>query len=342
VTAMFEDPQLRDEPIAKPGTNAYGDPILTRQYTDNLPGLHDVFREMRRVTDEFSDGVLIGEVYVPTVEDLARMYGLKNDELQLPMDTQLGFINHLSAEEFRVKLREAETGINGNVPLLVFDNHDNPRSWNRYGDGKNDPAIAKLIATLLLAPRGVALMYYGEEIGMENTDPKSKEEVRDPIGRRGWPKEKGRDGERTPMQWNADTDGGFSTAKTTWLPVASNYKTRNVSAESKDPASTLSYYKTLIRLRRSNAAMRDGDFALVNEADKNVLAFIRRAPSGETVLVALNFTPSTQKVSFDVQARGARGTQATTLISSFSKEGQSSGLKEFSLPPYGAYVGQVQ
>jgi alpha-glucosidase len=342
VTAMFEDPQLRDEPIAKPGTNAYGDPILTRQYTDNLPGLHDVFREMRRVTDEFPDGVLIGEVYVPTVQDLARMYGLKNDELQLPMDTQLGFINHLSADEFRVKLREAETGINGNVPLLVFDNHDNPRSWNRYGDGKNDPAIAKLIATMLLAPRGVALMYYGEEIGMENTDPKSKDEVRDPIGRRGWPREKGRDGERTPMQWNADTDGGFSTAKTTWLPVASNYKTRNVSAESKDPASTLSYYKTLIRLRKTNAAMRDGDFALVNEADKNVLAFIRRAPDGETVLVALNFTPAIQKVSFDVQARGARGTQATTLLSSFSKEGQSSSLKEFSLPPYGAYVGQVQ
>jgi alpha-glucosidase len=340
VTTMFEDPQLRDEPIKEPGTNAYGDPILTRQYTDNLPGIHEVFREMRRVTDEFPDGVLIGEVYVPTVQDLARMYGAQNDELQLPMDTQLGFINHLSADEFRTKLREAETGINGHVPLLVFSNHDNPRSWNRYGDGKNDPAIAKLIATTLLTPRGVALMYYGEEIGMENNDPKSKDDVRDPIGRTGWPREKGRDGERTPMQWNADTNAGFSTARTTWLPAAPSYKTRNVAAESQEPTSMLNYYKALIRLRRTNPAMRDGDFVLVNEADKNVLAFLRRAPDGKTVLVALNFTPSAQKLSFDLH--GVPGTQASTLLSSFSKEGQSSSLKDFSLPPYGSYIGQVQ
>ena len=342
VTTMFEDPQLRDEPVKEPGTSAYGDPILTRQYTDNLPGIHDIFREMRRVTDEFPDGVLIGEVYVPTVRDLARMYGLKNDELQLPMDTQLGFINHLSVDDFRVKLREAETGINGNLPLLVFSNHDNPRSWNRYGDGKNDPAIAKIIATTLLAPRGVALMYYGEEIAMENNDPKSKDEVKDPIGRTGWPREKGRDGERTPMQWNGDTNAGFSTARTTWLPVAPNYKTKNVSAEAKDPASILNYYKSLIRLRRTNSAVRDGEFALVNETDKNVLAFIRRAPDGKTVLVALNFTPSVQKISFDLQSHGVSGAQATTLVSSFSKEGQSSTLKDFTLPAYGSYVGQLQ
>jgi alpha-glucosidase len=192
------------------------------------------------------------------VKELAKMYG-KDDELQLPMNTQFGFLNQLSADAFRRKLREAETDRNGNIPLFVFDNHDNRRSWNRYGDGKHDEAIAKLIATLLLTPRCTALLYYGQELGMSNSDPKSKDQVKDPIGRIGWPKEIGRDGERTPMQWNAEANAGFSKAKTTWLPVAPDYAARNVSAESRDPKSMLSYYKMLIWLRKENSALHDPD-----------------------------------------------------------------------------------
>jgi alpha-glucosidase len=340
VTSLFEDPQLRDEPVAKPGLNAYGDPILTRQYTDNLPECHDVFRELRQVTNEFEGGVLIGETYLPNVSELAKMYGAPDDELHLPMDTQFGF-NPLSADAFRRKLREAETQLSGHMPLFFFDNHDNPRSLTRYGDGKNNPAIAKLLATLLLTPRCAALLYYGQEIGMENTDPTRKEDVRDPVGRIGWPKDKGRDGERTPMQWDASVNAGFSSAKATWLPVPPTYKERNVAAEANDPDSLLNYYKALIRLRKTNPALKDGDFTLINETDQDVLAFIRKA-DGKAVLVALNFTPHRQKVSFDLEPQGVRGKQATTVLSSFSKAGHNSSLKDLVLPPYGAYVGQVQ
>ena len=333
VTSLFEDPQLRDEPVERTGTNAYGDPILTRQYTDNLPECHDVLRELRQVTNEFEGGVLIGETYLHNVGELAKMYGAKNDELHLPMDTQFGF-NPLSAAAFRTKLREAETGLNGHAPLFFFDNHDNPRSWTRYGDGTHNDAIAKLLATLLLTPRCAALMYYGQEIGMENTDPKRKEDVRDPVGRLGWPKDKGRDGERTPMQWDTSKNAGFSTASATWLPVAPNYTSRNVGGEGKDSTSLLNYYKALIRLRKSNAAIGDGDFALVNEDDQNVLAFVRKK-NGVTVLVALNLTAVPRTASFE-------GAQATTLLSSFSKAGQSVSLKNLALPAYGAFVGQVR
>ena len=89
VPSLFEDAQLRDEPVAKPGKSSYGDPILTRQYTDNLPECNDVLREMRKVTDEFADGVLVGEAYLANVEDLAKMYGANGDELHLPMDTHV-------------------------------------------------------------------------------------------------------------------------------------------------------------------------------------------------------------------------------------------------------------
>jgi len=72
--------------------------------------------------------------------------------------------------------------------------------------------------------RGTPIMYYGEEIGMTNNDPKRKEDVKDPIGRVGSPKEKGRDGERTPMQRDESANAGFSKAKP-WLPVPPSYKT---------------------------------------------------------------------------------------------------------------------
>ena len=109
--------------------------------------------------------------------------------------------------------------MHGSQPLLVFDNHDNIRSWERYGDGVHNTQIAKLIAAMLLTTRATALMYYGQELGMMTSTPTRVEDVKDPIGKTGWPKEKGRDGERTPMQWDASApQAGFSTSATTWLP----------------------------------------------------------------------------------------------------------------------------
>ena len=336
VAALFEDPQFRDEAV-KPGKNPSGEPIVTHEYTSNLAECHDVFRELHKVTDEYPGGVLIGETFANNAAELAKLYGAHDDEIHLPMDTQFAFAR-FSAESFREKLREAETQLGDRAPLFLFENHDSPRSINRFGDGKHNPEIAKLLATLLLTPRCAALLYYGEEIGMENNDPTRKEDVRDPIGRAAWPKFKGRDGERTPMQWDASVNAGFSAAKTTWLPVAPNYPRRNVAAETRDPDSLLNYYKVLMRLRRTNGALRDGAFQLVNESDKNVLAFVRKAAGGKTVLVALNFTAHAQTAQFDLGS----ATHSTTLLSSFSKAGESSNLKALALAPFGSYVGEIQ
>lgn len=341
ITTLFEDPELRNERIL-PGVSPFGDPMVGHEYTDNLPQVHDVLRELRQVADEFPDRVLIGETYLPNVQELAKMYGAKNDEFQLPMDTQYGFLNRLSADEFRQKLLDAETRINGNMPLFVFDNHDNRRSWNRYGDGVHDAAIARLIATLLLTPRCTALMYYGQELGMDNSDPKRKEDVRDPIGVTGWPKEKGRDGERTPMQWDSSPNAGFSTAAKTWVPAAPDYKRRNVAVESGAPDSLLNYYKALIRLRRENSAIREGDFALVNETDHNVLSYLRKSADGTAVLVALNLSAKPQTVSYNLEAQGLHGRHASILLSSSGKAGQSADLTKVVLPAYGSWVGQIQ
>jgi alpha-glucosidase len=331
VPHMFEDPQLRDEPVTKAGKNAYGDLFVNRQYTSNLTELHEVLREMRKVVEEFPGAVLVGETYLPDIKELAKMYGAHHDELQLPMDTQYGF-GDLTATRLRAKLVDAETKLNGDTPLFVWDNHDNVRSWTRFADGKNDAAIARLIATALLTPKAAALLYYGEEIGMRNDDPKRKEDVRDIIGIKGWPQDKGRDGERKPMQWNADTNAGFGPSPQPWLPVAPDYKTLNVAAEAKDPSSLLAFYKALIALRRDNAALREGSFELVDAADPNILAFLRKAKDGSTALILVNCSNAPHAPASLTAKHGK------VLIGSFAQPGAVLDLSHLTLPPYGSAV----
>ena len=227
--------------------------------------------------------------------------------------------------------------MNGNTPLFVFNNHDNVRSVNRLGNGTHKDALARMLATLMLTPRASALMYYGEELGMENDDPKRKEDVKDIVGIRGWPEDKGRDGERKPMQWNGDTTAGFSTSQTPWLSVAPGYEKVNVSAETRDPASLLNYYKALLRLRKSDPALRDGDFALLNEDDPSVLLFVRRAPDGTAALIALNCTPEAHSIA----VRGLPERSGKVLLSSFAAVGTALDTGTLQLPPYGALVARL-
>ena len=339
ITSLFEDIALKDEPYLT-GVNAYGDKNISRIYTDNLPEVHEVLRELRKVVDPYN-AILIGETYLPNVQELVKMYGKNNDELQLPMDTQVGFINKLRIAEFRAKLNDAETKINGLPALLVFANHDNPRVLNRYADGQEDPEISKLIATILLTPGGAALIYYGQELGMTDNPPKRIEDVRDPIGKLGWPKEKGRDGERTPMQWTNGIDAGFSTAQRPWLPINPNFKTINVAAEESQPNSVLSYFKKLIQLRKDSAQLRSGEFVLINPDNNNVLSFVRKTADGNAVLISCNFSAQPQTLSLDLQSHGIQGKHLRTLASSFPNASPPD-ISHVTLPAHGSYVAQIE
>src|SRR6202000_526113 len=139
---------------------------------------------------------------------------------------------------------------------------------------------------MLLTTRATALMYYGEELGMTTSTPRRVEDVKDPIGKTGWPKGKGRRGGGRPMQWDASApQSGFSTSATTWLPVASNYKTVNVQTELKDPDSLLNWHKKLIVMRRTRDAVRDGGMVMLDTANASVLSYVRTAPPGHHNIV---------------------------------------------------------
>lgn len=343
ITALLEDERLRDEPVL-PGTNAQGDPNLKEIYTNDLPGNHDIIRRMRAMIDTYpGDRLLIGETYVARTAQLDPWYGgERHDELQLPMDTLVGLSARLDAGRFRRLLSEAQTELHGGQPLLVFDNHDQIRSWDRYGDGIHNAAIARIIAALLLTSRDAALLYQGEEIGQVTATPTRVEDVRDPIGITGWPKEKGRDGERTPMQWDtSNAQAGFSANPHTWLPVTANYPSVNVQTESADPQSLLNWYKSLIALRRSNPALHEGRTVMLDRSNPHVLTYARVAEGGETIVVSLNMSAKRQTVPLGLAAAHVHGTQLKTLLASPGPVAATAAERPVTLEPFAAWVAAV-
>ena len=332
VDTLFEDPALHDNPVL-PGTNKQGDPNMQDKNNKNFPEVHEVLRKLRKVADE-SGAVLIGETWTSNVAELDRYYGEDGNELQMPMDFMFTTVNKLSPPEFRRQIAAVD-GTHG-WPVFVIGNHDLVRSYNRYGDGKNNDSIAKLMGAFYLTLRGTPVMYYGEEIGMENNDPTRKEEVKDPIGRTGWPEEKGRDGERTPMQWNTAPNAGFS-KKGPWLPVPPSYRTHNVASESKDTNSVLSLYRKVLALRHTNEALLEGSYTALNEDDPNVMSYLR-SYKGKGVLVALNMSAAPQKAIFHLSQQGFGRAMPKALIASPAASVKGN---EVTLEPFGLLIAEV-
>ncbi|MGB9463653.1 MAG: alpha-glucosidase [Candidatus Acidiferrum sp.] len=334
VDTLFEDPNLTDNPVL-PGTDKFGRPNMDEKYDKKLPEVHDAMRKLRSVANEYGS-VLIGETWTSNVDQLKDYYGANNDELQMPMDLMMTGFKGLSADEYRKHI--AAVNAAGHWPVYVITNHDIVRSYTRYGDGKHNDDIAKMMAALYLTLRGSAIMYYGEEIGMENNDPKSKDDVQDPIGKLGWPLEKGRDGERTPMQWNEGVNAGFSKTKP-WLPVPPSGKTHNVTDEMKDPNSVLSFYRQLLALRHQEAALLDGDYISLNNDDPNVLTYLRRYKD-EAILVVLNMSGSQQKVTPDLNVLGYSSPQLAVMLTDVAKP-PSHDARTLLMEPYAVYIAKV-
>jgi alpha-glucosidase len=332
VDTLYEDPQLHDNPIL-PGKDKFGRPNMDEKYNKKLPEVHEALKGLRKVADEYG-AVLIGETWTSDVSELKDYYGSHNDELQMPMDLLLNGLP-FSAEAYRKHVGALDSA--GGWPVYVISNHDIVRSYTRYADGKHDNDIAKLMAGFYLTLRGTPILYYGEEIGMRNNNPKRRKDVQDPVGRIGWPKEIGRDGERTPMQWTTGKNAGFCTVKP-WLPVPASAATYNVATEEKDPNSILMFYRNVLKLRHTDPALVEGDYAAVNEDDPNVYSYLRRYKD-EAVLVVLNFSNAEREARFDFGKEGFDAAKAETLLA--NKASAEDGAKKISLEPFGVYIGKL-
>jgi alpha-glucosidase len=173
-------------------------------------------------------------------------------------------------------------------PNWVMGSHDAPRIAARIGEPQ-----ARVAAMLLLTLRGTPTLYQGDEIGIgEVVIP--RERVRDPQDLRQPGIGIGRDRSRTPMPWDDTLFAGFSAVEP-WLPLSSDWATRNVAAQERDPRSMLRFYREILTLRRSQKALSIGSFALI-DSPTDVLAFERRH-GPDRLLVALNFGSQRQTLS---------------------------------------------
>jgi glycosidase len=184
---------------------------------------------------------------------------------------------------------------------------------------------------MLLTLRGTPFLYYGEEIGM-TCERLPRSALRDPLGIATWPlRSLGRDPERTPMQWDSQPNSGFTSGKP-WLPVNSDFRSRNAVDQEADPSSLLSWYKSLIAIRRSRRELREGGIAFLDLAP-DVLAYERTGREGGSILVLLNFASRRRRFEF---ARGGR-----VLLGSARSAGVDIQAGSIELGPFEAVLAEL-
>ena len=195
---------------------------------------------------------------------------------------------------------------------LYLENHDQPRIVSHYGDdGKYWAQSAKMLATMELTLRGTPFIYEGQELGMTNAGFQSVDELNDVEShnidklmrsfripkflRRRWILTASRDNARTPMQWSAKENAGFTTGKP-WLPVTANYRTINYETQDGDADSVLNYYRKLITLRAGNDVLKYGAFTPLF-ATRRVMAY-KRELNGEALTVVLSFSKRIKRAPY--------------------------------------------
>jgi alpha-glucosidase len=257
---------------------------------------------MRRVTDEFDSRVLIGEIYLP-VQRLVAYYG--NDLAGAQMPFNFALLSTLwSARSIEKIIADYEGALpSGAWPNWVLGNHDRPRVASRVGHEQ-----ARVAAMLLLTLRGTPTLYYGDEIGMRQVAI-APDEVRDPFEKNVPGIGVGRDGCRTPMQWNATLNAGFSIARP-WLPLSEDFRHENVVNLDADARSILNLYKALIRLRKKWPQLVSGAYVPV-AAQGDLLLYRRQHESG-ALMIALNLGAEPLSIASD-----AAGLDGEILLTTF-------------------------
>lgn len=311
--------------------------VIERVYA-NGPKVHAYLQEMHREVLGKYDVLSIGEGVGISPEQANLYVGKSRKELNMIFHFGHMFIDHgkggrmdprpFSLEEFTriFETWDRALGDEGWVSIYL-GNHDFPRMVSRFGEPEHCwQESAKLLATLIFSLRGTPTVYQGDEIGMTNVDFRSVEEYRDVEFHNSYRvmkeqngdeaaflragRKQARDHARTPIQWAPIPHGGFSYAEP-WIRVNSNYREVNVSRQSSDPNSILSYYKEMIALRKAEPTLVYGTFDPLDGDNPSIYAY-HRSWKGKTLLVLLNFSSQNQRHGLDVHGK--------LLISNYSSD----------------------
>jgi alpha-glucosidase len=244
---LYKDAELRDDPPVTGSGPLVGRSGLAQVYSANRPESHRVFRDWRAIAESYSPPrLLLGETWVADLAAMAAFHG-NGDELQLTFNFPFVFADFTAEALSQVVAQTLAALPAAECPAWMASNHDISRFPTRWCGG--DEAKARLALLILATLPGTLVLYYGDEIAMTDvTVPASLS--RDEMSADA-PAGQGRDRARTPMQWDASPTAGFTASGVTpWLPAGDN-ATRNVAGQRDDPASTLSFCRQLLALRRA-------------------------------------------------------------------------------------------
>lgn len=302
--AMVKDMDGPDLPYDESGLlNA---PKLADHPFFDRDGVHDIYRGWRELADSYDPPRLfVAEAWVESPARLARY--VRDDELHSAFN-----FDYLKCAWQAKALRDT---IDGSIEVLdsvgapatwVLENHDVERVVTRYGrsqtaagtgsarlvSGKPDEALgrrrARAAALLMLALPGGAYIYQGQELALPEVLDLPDDALQDPIWERSGHADRGRDGCRVPLPWTTDGPSyGFGSGES-WLPQPDDWGSQSVGAQSDDPASMLTLYRTALQIRRSHPALGRGELDWIDLGD-DVLGF-RREP-GFTCVVNLGTAP---------------------------------------------------
>ena len=287
-----------------------------RFYTDG-PNIHKYLKELNEGSfGQDAEVITVGEMSSTSMENCFGYAGAESNELSMVFSFHHLKVDFMGNEKWVLvpvdfmKLKkiifEWQTGMADNNAwnAVFWCNHDQPRPVSRFGDeGKYWRKSAKMLATIVHGLRGTPYIYQGEEIGMTNTDFTRIDQFRDVeslnhyeiLQQKGLSKEDAlriiqihsRDNGRTPMQWNGEAHGGFTTG-TPWIGVNENYSKVNAQSQIHDETSIFNYYKTLVALRKEYDIIAFGDIKPLDEKHPTVFAY-ERTYGDESLLVVCNF-----------------------------------------------------
>ena len=287
---LYKDARLRDNP-AHEGAYIYGTEVqgrygLQHVYNFNRPEVHDVYRNWRQRAERREETpLLLGETWVARVDELTPYYG-DHDELQLGFNFPFIFAAFQAPYLARIVRDTIDALPDGACPIWAGSNHDLPRMATRWADG--DHRKLRLAQTILATLPGTFTIYYGDELGMVDSDIPT-ELQRDPLtaGRKNgqWP----RDNARAPMRWDATAHNAGFSGGTPWLPLSAD-PAPTVADQIGNKSSIIALTRALIAARK---AAFDGKVAEYSELEVTPTRWVYA--SGPLTVVT-NFSDTPQPV----------------------------------------------
>lgn len=320
ISLISKKQDFPDDPTA--GENGYGSPYFG---ASNGPREHEFLQEMYEKVLSKYDVMTVGEATRTPVDKALLYCQPERKELNMVfqfdhMHVDYGKFGRYSDLKFKLSdLKDAmflwQKSLNGvGWNSLYWDNHDQPRFVSRFGndDSKYRKLSATMLATVLYFQQGTPFIYQGDEIGMTNVAFDSIDSYKDIEAHNIYLKfsnmglsndeimsyihNKSRDNARTPMQWNSNSFAGFSCVDP-WIELNPNYPKINVENDMNSDFSIHDYYKKLIKYRKGNEIVRDGDFKEIGLEDSDIFSYTRTY-KGKTLLVLGSF--SDKKVCYNM------------------------------------------